>query len=152
MERITITIDDDLLQAVDGLMARRGYTSRSEAVRDILRDALGRQQAGDPQVLCVAALSYVYDHTTRGLAGRVTHTHHAHHDISVASLHVHLDHDSCLEVSVLRGATGSVTAFADALATQRGVRHAYLHVVPASVSTKRHAHGDGGAEHTHVHA
>lgn len=152
MQRITITIDDDLLAAVDGLMAQRGYASRSETFRDILRDMIGRQSAGDAKADCIATLSYVFDHATRDLASRLTQAHHAHHDLSVASLHVHLDHESCLEVSVLRGATGSVTAFADTLATQRGVRHAHLHPIPVRVSAADHTHGERSTAHGHLHA
>ncbi len=152
MQRITITIDDDLLDAVDGLMARRGYASRSETFRDILRDMMDRQSAGDPAADCIAAFSYVFDHATRDLASRLTQAHHDQHDLSVASLHVHLDHESCLEVSVLRGATGSVTAFADTLATQRGVRHAHLHLIPVRVSAADHAHGERSTAHGHLHA
>jgi len=152
MQRITITIDDDLLQAVDNLMTRRGYTSRSEAFRDIVRNMADQQSAGDPKAACIATLSYVYDHATRDLAGRLTHAHHDHHDLSVASLHVHLDHEACLEVAVLRGPSGSVTTFADALATQRGVRHAHLQLIPVQVSTAHHKHGGHAVKHTHVHA
>jgi CopG family nickel-responsive transcriptional regulator len=152
LERITITIDEELLQAVDALTTQRGYTSRSEAFRDIVREMIDRQKAGDPRAPCIATLSYVYDHAVRDLAGRVAHAHHDHHDISIATLHVHLDHEACLAVSVLRGSTGTVTAFADTLATQRGVRHAHLHVVPVQVSSKRHKHGGEASEHTHLHA
>ena len=101
---------------------------------------------------CIAAFSYVFDHATRDLASRLTQAHHDQHDLSVASLHVHLDHESCLEVSVLRGATGSVTAFADTLATQRGVRHAHLHLIPVRVSAADHAHGERSTAHGHLHA
>jgi len=152
MQRITITIDDDLLKAVDGLMTRRGYTSRSEAFRDIVRDMVDRQSAADPKAACIATLSYVFDHATRDLASRLTHAHHDHHDLSVASMHVHLDHAACLEVSVLRGPSGAITAFADTLATQRGVRHADLHLVPIGISKARHKHGDHVTEHVHLHA
>lgn len=152
MQRITITIDDDLLEAVDGLMARRGYSSRSEAFRDIVRDMAGQQTIDNPKAECIATLSFVYDHATRDLASRLTNAHHDHHDLSVASMHVHLDHEACLEVSVLRGASGAVTTFADTMATQRGVRHAQLHLIPVTVSTTGHKHGSGSAKHVHVHA
>ncbi|MGB7548094.1 MAG: nickel-responsive transcriptional regulator NikR, partial [Terracidiphilus sp.] len=152
VQRITITIDDELLEVVDGLMARRGYASRSETFRDILREMIDRQSAGDLKADCIATLSYVFDHSTRDLASRLTHAHHDHHDLSVASMHVHLDHESCLEVSVLRGATGSVTAFADTLSTQRGVRHAHLHLIPVRVSAAEHTHGERSAAHAHLHA
>ena len=152
MQRITITIDDDLLAAVDGLMARRGYASRSETFRDILRGMLDRHGTDDPNTACIATLSYVFDHATRDLASRLTCAYHDHHDLSVASMHVHLDHQSCLEVSVLRGAVGAVTALADAAATQRGVRHAHLHLIPVQVSAADHEHGGRAAVHPHLHA
>ena len=151
MQRITITIDDALLAAVDGLMNRRGYTSRSEAFRDIVRDMMDQQGTADPETPCIAALSYVFDHATRGLSGRLTGSHHEHHDLSVASMHVHLDHESCLEVSVLRGTSGAIQGFANSLATQRGVRHARLHQIPVEVSTAGHTHGGRTGRHVHVH-
>lgn len=137
MERITITIDEDLLAAVDALMTRKGYTSRSEAFRDAMRSTLERE-ATDGKGGCIAALSYVYDHATRHLADRLTNSYHEQHDLTVANLHVHLDHEACLEVAVLRGSVADVTSFADALATQRGVRHSNLHVIPADQGVAHH--------------
>ncbi|MBN8908856.1 MAG: nickel-responsive transcriptional regulator NikR, partial [Rhodospirillales bacterium] len=69
-----------------------------------------------------------------------------------ANLHVHLDHETCLEIGVLRGAAGEVTQFADQPTTQRGVRHAALHVVPVTVDEERHTHGGAAAPHTHLTA
>lgn len=130
MQRVTVTIDDDLLAALDTLAGKHGYQSRSEAVRDIVRDALSARAGAKPQARCVATLSYVYDHHKRDLAGRLTETQHEHHDLSVASLHVHLDHDTCLEVAVLKGRTGDVQALADRIASDRGVRHGHLQILP----------------------
>src|SRR4051794_14886002 len=107
MQRVTITIDDDLLEALDRLVDRREYTNRSEAFRDILREMTDRQEAADPKVPCIATLSYVFDHGTRNLASRLTQTQHDHHDLTIASMHVHLDHESCLEISVLRGSSAA---------------------------------------------
>jgi CopG family transcriptional regulator, nickel-responsive regulator len=152
VQRITITIDEDLLAVVDEFMTRRGYASRSEAFRDIVRDLMDRRSATDPQTECIATLSYVFDHATRDLANRLTGAYHDHHDLSVASLHVHLDHESCLEVSLLRGRSGDIAAFADGLATQRGVRHAHLHTIPARTSTEGHKHGRRTLKHSHIHA
>jgi CopG family nickel-responsive transcriptional regulator len=152
MQRITITMDDDLLAGVDALMRRRGYESRSEAFRDIVRDMMSREVAAQPDSPCIATLSYVYDHATRELANRLTKTHHDHHALSTASLHVHLDHETCLEVSVLRGRAGAIREFADAVTTQRGVRHASLHIVPVQVSTDAHSHGGEIRPHEHVRA
>jgi CopG family nickel-responsive transcriptional regulator len=147
VERVTITIDDDLLAAVDGFMARKGYTSRSEAFRDAMRHALDHEAASRDGP-CVAALSYVYDHATRHLADRLTNTYHEQHGLTVSSLHVHLDRGACLEVAVLKGSVGDVTAFADTLAAQRGVRHTSLHVIPVEAADTGHAHSHG---HGHAH-
>jgi CopG family nickel-responsive transcriptional regulator len=145
MQRITISVDDDLLGIVDGLCARRGYASRSEAIRDILRETQAREAAaGDGEARCVAALSYVFEHGTRDLARRLTRAQHHHHDLSVATMHVHLDEEECLEVAVLKGTVSEVRAFGDSLVTQRGVRLGHLHVVPVA----EHA----AAGHHHPHA
>jgi CopG family transcriptional regulator, nickel-responsive regulator len=150
MQRITITIDDDLLLAVDELMRRRGYASRSEAMRDIVREMVERDRLAEPDTDCIGALTFVYDHETRDLARRITTAHHERHDLSIASMHVHLNHESCLEVSVLRGALSEVQGFADTVASQRGVRSAKLHVIPARIATEEHSHGDHTHRHEHV--
>lgn len=150
MQRITLSVDDELVEALDQHMRRRRYGSRSEALRDILRDAQARQrqeETGDGH--CVATLTYVYDHETRELGQRLTQAQHRHHDLQVATMHVHLDHDSCLEVSVLRGAARAVQKLADDTISQRGVRHGHLHLVPAIVDCREHSHG--GARHRHEH-
>jgi CopG family nickel-responsive transcriptional regulator len=152
MQRITITIDDDLLEAIDRLARRRGYASRSQAFRDLARDMMDRETTAAREAPCVAALTYVYDHATRDLAQRLTHAQHDRHDLAVANLHVHLDHEACLEVAVLRGPSGQVRSFADTVTTQRGVRHAHLHLVPVTVSEERHRHGGTATPHTHLTA
>ncbi len=149
MERVTITIDEELLEAIDALVVRKGYASRSEAVRDLVRDAAKRDAA--PEATCIATLSYVYDHAVRGLAQRLAEAQHAHHDLGVASLQVQLDHESRLEVAVLRGASDAIRRFVDAVTSQRGVRHHALHLVPARVEEARHAHGAGAGAHRHLH-
>ena len=144
MQRITITIDDDLLDVVDKLAARRGYASRSEAIRDLVRAAAVDEAAEDRAAPCWATLTYVYDHHTRDLARRITGMQHHHHDLSVSTLHVHMDHHECLEVSVLKGPVGEVRDFADSVVTQRGVWFGRLQIFPGQA----HAHGDGPA-HDH---
>ncbi|MBO1327457.1 nickel-responsive transcriptional regulator NikR [Acetobacter suratthaniensis] len=140
MERITITIDEDLLATVDGVMNRRGYTSRSEAIRDLIRDAASREDILSQSGECVAVLDYVYDHETRALAQRLTHELHTHHDLSVATMHVHLDHERCLETAILRGPAPALQKLSDTVSTQRGVSHASLHIIPVEKA------------HTHAHA
>jgi CopG family transcriptional regulator, nickel-responsive regulator len=97
MERFTISLDEKLASEFDRLIRERGYLNRSEAVRDLLRGKLDELRLQESQApFCVASLSYVYNHHERDLAERLTELQHDHHDLVVASTHVHLDHDNCL--------------------------------------------------------
>ena len=149
MERITITIDDELLATVDALVEKRGYPSRSEAIRELLREAAKQDHAAEGQALCVATLTYVYDHSIRDLPQRIIAAQHDHHELGIATTHVHFDHDSCLEVSILRGRADAIQRLADSLTAQRGVRHANLHMIPAKLTGHRHSHEPGGEGHNH---
>ena len=147
MQRITITIDDDLLAAVDELCEQRGYGSRSEAVRDIVRDALVPDRAASAgPAPCYGALSYVYSHGTRDLARRLTDEGH-HHGVSIASMHVHLNREDCLEVAVLHGSVAQMRTYADTVTTQRGVRYGHLHLIPEGEEAHpHHRHGAEGSD------
>ena len=154
MERFTISIDEELARAFDDLIARRGYSNRSEAFRDLLRSHLeNMRRAGAPGGYCVANLSYVYDHHERALAERLTELQHGHHDLTVATMHAHLDHDNCLESVILKGPAGQVRAFADALMAETGVRHGQVNIVSVDVDHGRHSHGylPRGKASPHLH-
>jgi len=151
MDRITISVSDEFAAELVAFMEREGYDNRSEAVRDLARLGLKRARAdhslsGD----CVATLSYVYNHHTRELPKRLTNAHHEHHGEQVATMHVHLDHDSCLEVAVLRGDAAKVREFAQTIIAQRGVTHGEVSFVPVSVDDATHAHGGGAHRHAHT--
>jgi len=148
MQRLTITIDDDLLAEVDAFIAKRGYANRSEAFRDLLRGGLeGADTATAGDRHCIATVSYVYDHASRELPKRLTREFHDHSDLAQATLHVHIDQESCLEVTVLRGPGAEVKAFADHVIAERGVRHGHVVLMPIeSGSGHRHGHG---AKHSH---
>ena len=107
MQRITLSVDDDLVATLDRHMKARRYASRSKrcaiSCARRSRERLETPSADKGDGFCVATLAYVYDHETRDLGRRLTKAQHRHHDLQVATLHVHLDHHSCLEVSVLRG-------------------------------------------------
>lgn len=153
MERFTISLDGGLATAFDALISARGYANRSEAVRDILRRHLDEHQLEvGAAPYCVATFSYIYKHHERELAQRLNALQHAHHDLTVATMHAHLDHDNCIESVILRGPTSAVRAFADALNAERGVRHGVLNLVPADVEgrSRRHAHHAGAHPH-HTH-
>src|SRR5258705_11430135 len=147
MQRITITIEDDLLAEIDAAAKDRGYQNRSEIIRDLARAGL-QQGAQDtiPSGQCVAALVYVYDPAARDLSKRLVETFHGHHDLSLATLHVHLDDDSCMEVTALKGPAGDVQHFADHIIAERGVRYGRVVMIPTSANKKprtqrKHRHG-----------
>ena len=151
MQRFTISLDDHLAHEFDALITARGYQNRSEALRDLLRAELERQrQQRGGAAHCVASLSYVYNHHQRDLAERMTALQHEHHPVHVATMHVHLDHDHCLETVILRGPTAAVQAFAGAAVAERGVRHGAVNLISTSVSS-RPVHGHGGARLKHEH-
>lgn len=169
MERVTISLDDSLLADFDRYIARKGYQNRSEAVRDLVRDRLEQDRPetsdGGYSVGCV---SYIYNHHQRDLAQRLTSSQHDHHDFVLSSLHAHLDHENCLEVTLLRGPTRDVRDFAETLIAETGVRHGRIALTAVEVagSSHRHTHGpatshghghghshrhDAGGPSTHVH-
>jgi CopG family transcriptional regulator, nickel-responsive regulator len=150
MQRITITIDDALVDEMDKLIKARGYQNRSEAVRDLVRAGLVATSVANHSQECVASLMYVYDRHTRELPKRLAHAFQDHHNLCLTTMRVTLDHDSCMEVSALRGSTAQVEHFAEGVMAERGVRHGRLTVIPAEIEMGRHAHGSGQI-HAHEH-
>jgi CopG family nickel-responsive transcriptional regulator len=149
VERFTISLDDTLAAAFDRLIARQGYGNRSEAVRDLIRARLQSEPAAGKaaQGHCVANLSYVYNHHERELAERLATLQHGRHDLIVSTMHVHLDHDNCLETVVLQGDVADVQEFASRLTAEGGVRHGKLNLVRVDAAD-RHAHG--ARAHSHM--
>jgi CopG family transcriptional regulator, nickel-responsive regulator len=146
MQRVTMTIDDELMETLDGYMKAGGHKNRSEAVRDLVRAGLLKQSEIDESARqCMATLVYAYDHETRKLSKRLMDEHHSRTDLSIATLHYHIDEASCLEVSLLRGVKSEVEQFAQHLIGQRGVRYGQLVVVPAKAEGGNKGHG-------HIHS
>jgi CopG family nickel-responsive transcriptional regulator len=126
LSRIGVAIDTDLLEKFDRLIEQRGYTNRSEAFRDLIRDELVEKAWQSPDSHVVGTVTLVYDHHLRALHEKLTSIQHdAHHSI-LSTLHVHLDHDNCLEVVVVCGQAGAVQKVADALISTKGVKHGRL--------------------------
>jgi CopG family transcriptional regulator, nickel-responsive regulator len=124
--RIGVAIDGELLEQFDGLLERKGYPNRSEGFRDLIRDALVREETTDPDRDAVGTLTLVYDHHVRQLADKLTDLQHDHYREIISTLHVHMDHHNCLEVLVLRGRAGTVRQTADKLISTKGVKHGQL--------------------------
>ena len=152
MERITMSIDERLAHEFDALIAQRGYTSRSEAMRDLLRRKVeAGRMTKDARAFCVASLSYVYNHHERDLAARLTEAQHAQHELVVAATHVHLDHEHCLETLILKGPTRAVRALSDRLQAERGVRHGQINVITVEPGDEHHKPGTHHHHHGRLH-
>ncbi|MEZ5609728.1 MAG: nickel-responsive transcriptional regulator NikR [Rhodocyclaceae bacterium] len=131
MQRLTISLDDALAEAFDRLAKKRGYASRSEAIRDLLRHELKAQALTEgANTGCVAVLSYVFDHHERQLSSRLTDMQHDHHDLAVATMHAHISHEDCVETVILRGRARQVEAFGQSVMAETGVRHGHLQLIP----------------------
>jgi CopG family nickel-responsive transcriptional regulator len=126
LSRIGVAIDTELLEKFDRLIERRGYANRSEAFRDLIRDQLIETARQQPDSEVVGTVTLVYDHHVRMLNEKLTDMQHDHYHHILSTLHVHLDHDNCLEVLVLKGKTRAVEKLADALISTKGVKHGRL--------------------------
>ena len=123
--RFGVSMDSALLERFDKHIQERGYGNRSEAIRDLVRDTLVREEwEGGDEV--VGTITLVYDHHVRELSDRLTDIQHDHFNSVLSSLHIHLDHHNCLEVIVVRDEASKVQKFADRLIGTRGVKHGKL--------------------------
>lgn len=153
MERFTISLSDDLAAEFDQWIQARGYSNRSEAVRDLLRKEIETKRLVQDQAIhSIATLSYVYNHHERNLAERLTNLQHEAHDLVVSSMHVHLDHDDCLETLFLRGLTQQIRNLTDKLSAETGVRHSALNLVPVKLAPLQHTHQVPAHTHFHPHS
>ena len=132
IERIGVSLEADLLAQFDRLIADKGYVNRSEAIRDLIRDALVQREwsQSKPNEERVAVAVLVYDHDSSSLAQKLAHIQHENHRAVVSALHVHMDEHNCLEVLVLRGGAREIVSMGEGLVSTKGVKYGQL--VPAT--------------------
>lgn len=145
LTRIGVALDSDLLVRFDNFIAKQGYTNRSEAFRDLIRDRLVNDTLANPDAPTVGTVTLVYDHHSRLLPEKLMNLQHAHHHLIVCTTHAHLDHDTCLEVIILKGKSRDVQKLADVLIGTKGVQHGRLvmsspKTLPRSDFKKSHGH------------
>ncbi|MFH0823938.1 MAG: nickel-responsive transcriptional regulator NikR [Pseudomonadota bacterium] len=121
--RFGVSIPGDLLDKFDGLISEKGYTNRSEAIRDLIRDRLVEDQWTETEHDVVGTVTVVYNHEKSDLAQKLTEIQHQQHNLVISSIHVHLDEHNCLEVLILRGESAKVKKTAELLISTRGVKH-----------------------------
>jgi len=135
LERIGISLDNELLVEFDELIAKQGYQSRSEAIRDLVRRQISQQQIENPNAKAIGAVFLVYDHHAAKLAESLIDLQHSHtHAKSlqiISSLHIHLDEHDCLEIIVLRGHVGEINKVADSILSMKGVKLGRINIVAA---------------------
>jgi CopG family nickel-responsive transcriptional regulator len=139
LSRIGVSIDSELLRRFDSFIGDQGYENRSEAFRDLIRDRLVGSVVVAGNALVVGTVTLIYDHHTRLLPEKLTDLQHEHHAIVISTLHAHLDHESCLEVVVLRGKSKDVQKLADRLISTKGVQHGRL-VMSSPETLSQHPH------------
>jgi CopG family nickel-responsive transcriptional regulator len=144
--RFSVSLEPDLLDKFDRYCAEQQFATRSEAVRQLLRETLtGHEFSADAED-AAATLTIVYDHHKTSLMEKLLELQHRHAEMVVSTMHVHLDHDHCLEVIVLRGRSARLQQMAAELKGLKGIHQGQL--VLARTSPQGHSHGHG---HTHSH-
>ena len=150
LSRIGVALDSDLLKRFDDFISGLGYTNRSEAFRDLIRDRLVAEQTAIPSSTVVGTVTLIYDHHAHGVTEKLTDLQHANHDLVVSTSHAHLDHDSCLEVLIVHGKSGRIEEFAGRLIGLKGVQHGRLVMTVAKPAASA-SRSKGGRPHTHQH-
>ena len=131
IERIGVSLEEELLSRFDKLIAKKGYQSRSEAIRDLVRQQLSGEHLADPKAKAVAAVFVVYDHHSTKLMEKLTSLQHSHLLQTISSMHIHLDEHDCLEVIVLRGKVAEINKMAENILSQKGVKLGKINLVAA---------------------
>jgi len=139
VSRTGVSLEEDLLQQFDRLLQRRGYQNRSEAIRDLIREALV-SDAVDSNEPVVGTLTLVYDHHVPNLSEKLTSAQHASGAMVLAATHVHLDDHYCLEVVIMKGRSRAIQELADQMLALRGVELGKL-VLTSSGSKLKGGHG-----------
>jgi CopG family nickel-responsive transcriptional regulator len=150
LSRIGVALDSDLLKRFDDFISGLGYTNRSEAFRDLIRDRLVAEQTAIPNSTVVGTVTLIYDHHAHGVTEKLTDLQHANHELVVSTSHAHLDHDSCLEVLIVHGKSGRIKEFAGRLIGLKGVQHGRL-VMTVAKPAAGGSHFKGDRPHTHKH-
>ena len=147
VQRFSVSIEPELLEGFDEHIAARGYSNRSEAIRDMIRDAMVKEKWRAGKEYMAGTITMVYEHDHPGLPEKLMHIQHSHHAAIHSATHVHMDLDNCLEVLVVSGKPKGIVKLADNLRAVKGVHHSELVMTGKAISGQGHAHA-----HTHSHS
>jgi CopG family nickel-responsive transcriptional regulator len=130
--RFGISIEPTLLKQYDKLIEDKGYTNRSEAIRDLIRESLVKTKVKDPQQQSIGTLTMIYDHHSGNLTKQLLDIQHDHHTEILTTTHIHIDHNNCLEILVLKGKSGRIQHLADNIKALKGIKHGELVITDAT--------------------
>jgi len=135
--RFSLSMPQALVEQLDSMCAAKGYESRSQAVADMVRDALVEHRANTGSREIAGNITLVYDHHRRNIQAQLTHIQHDHGPVVISTLHVHLDHHNCMEVLAVRGVAKTVRGLADKLIAVKGIKHGKMTVTTTGVEFHR---------------
>lgn len=131
--RFGVSIDYQLLKKFDRSIHKKGYTNRSEAIRDIIRKDLIKEEYKDSYADAIGTLTMIYDHHQGNLSERLLDIQHDHHKEILSTTHIHIDHDNCLEVLILKGKLHNIQKLADSIRSIKGIKHGELVITKSSL-------------------
>jgi len=136
MENITrfgVSIEPDLLKKFDKMIRKEGYTNRSEAIRDLIRKNLVNEKIQNHNAEAIGTLTMIYDHHTGNLTNKLLDLQHHHHKEILTTTHIHVDHENCLEVLVLKGKVGNIEKLSDNIKSLKGIKHGELVITESKI-------------------
>lgn len=136
--RIGVSLEPELLKQFDESIAEKGYSSRSEAIRDLVRDSLAENEWKNDDEWMVGTIVIVFDHTTSSVGDKLTDFQHEHGSMVTTSVHIHLDHDRCMEILICEGKLGNLKKFADEISSIKGVLRGRLTMAAPSTGNIHH--------------
>ncbi|NPA74458.1 MAG: nickel-responsive transcriptional regulator NikR [Euryarchaeota archaeon] len=123
LKRFGVSIDEELLSKFDEFIGKKGYVGRSEAIRDLIRNALIEESVAEGSEDVFGTITVIYDHDVRGISEKITHIQHHYVDVIRAAVHVHVDEKNCLEVVIVNGKSDTIREIAEKLTSLKGVKN-----------------------------
>lgn len=132
VERVGVSFEPELLSKFDSLIKKRGYTNRSEAIRDLVRNDIIASGTKEEESEVIGTLTIIYDHDIGNVTDKLLHLQHHHHEEIIFTTHIHVDDRTCLEIVVIRGQLSRVKKFSENVKALKGVKHGQLVVTKTS--------------------
>ncbi|ACI19256.1 nickel-responsive transcriptional regulator NikR [Dictyoglomus thermophilum] len=126
--RFGVSVEEDLLENFDKIIENKGYNSRSEAIRDLMRDYIIKEKWNIKSEKVAGSISLIYEHDVYGLSEKLTDIQHHYHDVIISTLHVHLDEKNCMEVILVRGKVEKIKKLYNEISSLKWVRHTNISI------------------------